>query len=181
MPGSDPSDETGTMKMAYNATAEKPGAAKYGHVQRHDAKVSRQLRLSHSHSTGDQSRHRTGASQKALVSQQGMISVDTSSIESTVVYNVRQPGTLLPEDGRRSFILKSDRRALLRPRGRRIQRPADLLFCRTKTIGSCMGIRQFSLPSLAQYLNPKRFLVMPPWQLAAYVIFRARRLPCAIR
>jgi hypothetical protein len=45
-----------------------------------------------------------------------MISVDTSSIESSVVWNVRQPGALLPEAGRRSFIVKSDRGGLLRPR-----------------------------------------------------------------
>src|SRR5712671_6776808 len=58
MLASDPSDETGIMEMAHNATAEKSGAAKYGHAQGHDAKVSPQLRLSHSHSTGGQSRHR---------------------------------------------------------------------------------------------------------------------------
>ena len=29
--------------------------------------------------------------------------------------------------------------------------------------------------------NPKRFLIMPSWQSAVYVICRARRLPCAIR
>src|SRR5258707_13054106 len=103
MPASDPSEETGIMEMAHNATAEKSGAAKYGHAQWHDAKVSPQLRLSHSHSTGGQSRHRAGASQTALVSRQGMSSLDISSIECTVVYNVRQPGTLLPEAGRRSF------------------------------------------------------------------------------
>jgi hypothetical protein len=57
MPASDPSDETGIMEMAHNPTAEKSGAAKYGHAQRHDAKVSPQLRLRHSHSTGGQSRH----------------------------------------------------------------------------------------------------------------------------
>jgi hypothetical protein len=32
MPGSDPSDETGILKMAHNAAAEKSGAAKYGHA-----------------------------------------------------------------------------------------------------------------------------------------------------
>jgi hypothetical protein len=85
MPASDPSDETGIMEMAHNATAEKSGAAKYGHAQSHDAKVSPELRLSHSHSIGDQSRHRAGASHTALVSRQGMSSVDTSSIEPTVV------------------------------------------------------------------------------------------------
>src|SRR5215470_19660427 len=66
MPATDPSDETGIMEMAHNATAEKSGAAKYGHAQRHDAKVSRRLRLSYLHSTADQSRHRAGASQKAV-------------------------------------------------------------------------------------------------------------------
>ncbi len=50
------------------------------------------------------------------LSRQGMSSVDTSSIESTVAYNVRQPGTLLPEAGRVLFILKSDCGGLLRPR-----------------------------------------------------------------
>ena len=65
MPASDPSDETGIMEMAHNATAEKSGAAKYSHTRRHDAKVSRRLRLSYSHSTADQCRHR-GASQKAV-------------------------------------------------------------------------------------------------------------------
>lgn len=34
------------MEMAHNAAAEKSGAAKYNHAQRHDAKLSRQLRLS---------------------------------------------------------------------------------------------------------------------------------------
>ena len=85
MPASDPSDETGIMEMAHNATAEKSGAAKYDHAQSHDAKVSPELRLSHSHSIGDQSRHRACASHTALVSRQGMSSVDTSSIEPTVV------------------------------------------------------------------------------------------------
>jgi hypothetical protein len=85
MPASDPNGETGIMKMAHNATAEKSGAAKYGHAQRHDAKVSRRLWLSHSHSTRGQSRHRAGASQKALVSRQEMTSGDNSSIESSVV------------------------------------------------------------------------------------------------
>jgi hypothetical protein len=61
MAGSDPSGETGIMKMADNAAAEKSGAAKNSHARRHDAKVSRRLRLSYSHSTGDQSRHRPGA------------------------------------------------------------------------------------------------------------------------
>ena len=102
MPASDPSDEARIVEMAHNTTAEKSGAAKYGHAQSHDAKVSPQLRLSQSHSTGGQSRHRAEASQ-TLVSRQGMSSVDTSFIESTVVYNVRQPGSLLPEAGRRSF------------------------------------------------------------------------------
>jgi hypothetical protein len=63
MPASDPSDETGITEMADNATAEKSGAAKYGHAQRHDAKVSPQLRLSHSQSTGGQSRHRWTATE----------------------------------------------------------------------------------------------------------------------
>src|SRR5262249_53439888 len=85
MPASDPNDETGITKMAHNATAEKSGAAKYGHAGRHDAKVSHRLRLSHSYSTGDQSRQRAEAPQKAIVSRQGMISVDNSSIESAVV------------------------------------------------------------------------------------------------
>jgi hypothetical protein len=87
MAGSDPSGEIGIMKMADNAAAEKSGAAKYSHARRHDAKVSRRLRLSYSHSTGDQSRHRAGASQKAIGSRQesGMISVDNSSIEFTLV------------------------------------------------------------------------------------------------
>jgi hypothetical protein len=44
MPASDPSDETGIMKMTHNAAAEKSGAAKYGHAQSHDAKVSPRLR-----------------------------------------------------------------------------------------------------------------------------------------
>src|SRR5215472_15750400 len=56
MPASDPSDETGIMKMADNAPAEKSGTAKYSHTRRHDAKVSRRLRLSYSHSTADQRR-----------------------------------------------------------------------------------------------------------------------------
>jgi len=47
MPASDPGDETGIMKMADNAAAEKSSAAKYGHAQSHDATVSRQLRLSY--------------------------------------------------------------------------------------------------------------------------------------
>src|SRR5215467_6059070 len=68
MPASDPSDETGIMKMADNAAAEKPGAAKYSHVQRHETKVSPRLRLSHSHSTARQTRHRAGASQTAFAS-----------------------------------------------------------------------------------------------------------------
>jgi hypothetical protein len=51
MPASDPGGEIGIMKMAHNATAEKSRAAKYGHAGRHDAKVSRRLQLSHSHST----------------------------------------------------------------------------------------------------------------------------------
>ena len=51
MSGSDPNGETGIMKMADNAPAEKSGAAKYSHTRRHDAKVSRRLRLSYSHST----------------------------------------------------------------------------------------------------------------------------------
>jgi len=42
------------MKMADNAAAEKPGAAKYSHVQRHEAKVSPRLQLSHSNSTARQ-------------------------------------------------------------------------------------------------------------------------------
>src|SRR5712671_7223433 len=116
MPASDPSDETGIMEMAHNATAEKSGAAKYGHAQWHDAKVSPQLRLSHSHSTGGQSRHRAGASQTALVSRQGMSSVDISSIESTVVYNVRQRAHSFQRPAGVLFILKSDRGGLLRPR-----------------------------------------------------------------
>jgi hypothetical protein len=116
MPGSDPSGETGIMKMADNAAAEKSGAAKHGHARRHDAKVSRQLRLSHSHSPGGQSRHRAGASQKALVSRQGLTSVDTSSIESTSqrtcasrAHSFQRPAGVL-------FILKSDRGGLLRHR-----------------------------------------------------------------
>jgi hypothetical protein len=60
MPASDPNGETGIMKMADNAPAEKSGAAKYSHTRRHNAKVSRRLRLSYSHSTADQSRHRAG-------------------------------------------------------------------------------------------------------------------------
>src|SRR6516164_2415725 len=64
--GSDANGETGIMKMADNAPAEKSGATKYGHAQKHDAKVARRLRLSYSHSTADQSRHRAGASQKAV-------------------------------------------------------------------------------------------------------------------
>ena len=47
MSGSDPNSETGIMKMADNAAAEKSSAAKYGHAQSHDATVSRQLRLSY--------------------------------------------------------------------------------------------------------------------------------------
>jgi hypothetical protein len=84
MPASDPSDETGIIKMAHNATAEKSRTAKDSHARRHDAKISRRLQLSHSHSAGDESRHRAGASQTALVSRQGVSLVDTSSIESTV-------------------------------------------------------------------------------------------------
>ena len=68
MPASDPSDETGIMEMADNAAAEKPGAAKYSHVQRHEAKVSPRLRLSHSNSTARQTQHRAGASQTAFAS-----------------------------------------------------------------------------------------------------------------
>jgi len=34
------------MEMAHNAAAEKSGATKYNHAQRHDAKLSHQLRLS---------------------------------------------------------------------------------------------------------------------------------------
>ena len=84
MPASDPGGEIGIMKMAHNATAAKSRAAKYGHAGGHDAKVSRRLQLSHSHSAGDQSRYRAGASQTALVSRQGVSLIDTSSIESTV-------------------------------------------------------------------------------------------------
>src|SRR5262245_32224555 len=64
MPASDASDETSIIQTADNAPAEKSGAAKYSHTRRHDAKVSRRLRLSYSHSTADQSGHR--ASQKAV-------------------------------------------------------------------------------------------------------------------
>ena len=47
MPASDPSDETGIMEMAHNATAEKSGAAKYGHTSaRHVTKVSCRPELS---------------------------------------------------------------------------------------------------------------------------------------
>ena len=47
MPGSDPSDEIGIMKMADNAAAEKSGAAKYGHTSaRHVTKVSCRPELS---------------------------------------------------------------------------------------------------------------------------------------
>jgi hypothetical protein len=66
MPASDPSDETGTTKMAHNATAEKSSAAKYGHAGRHDAKVSRQLRLSHSYSTGTKAGIRPGLRRRRL-------------------------------------------------------------------------------------------------------------------
>jgi hypothetical protein len=64
------------MEMAHNAAAEKSGAAKYNHTQRHDAKLSRQLRLSIL--AGDQSPHRAGASQKAIVSRDtgGQIQTD---------------------------------------------------------------------------------------------------------
>ena len=65
MPASDPRDETGIMQMKDNAAAEKSGPAKDGHAERHDAKVSRQLRLSHSHFTAGQSRHRAAPSQCA--------------------------------------------------------------------------------------------------------------------
>ena len=58
MPASDPSDETGIMEMAHNATAEKSGAAKYGHAQWHDAKVSPQLRLSRARRYPGRHRHR---------------------------------------------------------------------------------------------------------------------------
>ena len=87
MSGSDPNGETGIMKMADNAPAEKSGAAKYSHTRRHDAKVSRRLRLSYSRSTADQSRHRAGISQKAVRSrlESGMISVDNRSTELTLV------------------------------------------------------------------------------------------------
>jgi hypothetical protein len=71
------------MEMAHNAAAEKSGATKYNHAQRHDAKLSHQLRLT----AGAQSPHRAGASQKAIVSR------DTSSIEFSLVWNVRQLGT----------------------------------------------------------------------------------------
>src|SRR5215831_1797822 len=70
MSGSDPNGETGIMKMADNAPAEKSGATKYSYTRRHDAKVSRRLLLSYSHSTADQSGHRP--SQKAIGSRQGV-------------------------------------------------------------------------------------------------------------
>src|SRR5262249_46464781 len=103
MPTSDASDETGIMQMADNATAEKSGATKYSHAQRHDAKLSRQLWLSHSHSTAGQSRHHAGASQKAIGSRQGMSLVDTSSVECRYT----------PSGGRPAF---SDRCRLIHPR-----------------------------------------------------------------
>src|SRR3984893_3602394 len=58
MPASDPSGETGIMEMAHNATAEKSGAAKYGHAQWHDTKVSPQLRLSRARRYPGRHRHR---------------------------------------------------------------------------------------------------------------------------
>src|SRR5262249_3359221 len=87
MPASDASDETGITQTADNAPAEKSGPSKCSHTRRHDAKVWRRLRLSYSHSTADQSRHRTGISQKAVRSrlESGMISVHNRSTELTLV------------------------------------------------------------------------------------------------